>query len=95
MIKFLVDEETRDPSTLSSLLINQTHLHLREHEVQRQIQQEKLRLEQGERIRVEQLELVNGERNISNGERKNRNGSANSNRKIRTGRKKKKRDNII
>ena len=63
MIKFLVDEETLDPSALSSILITQTDLQLRELEVQRQIQLEKLRLEQDERklerverIRVEQLE---------------------------------------
>ena len=57
MIKFLVDEEILDPSALSSILITQTDLQLRELEVQRQIQLEKLRLEQEERIRVEQLEL--------------------------------------
>ena len=63
LIKFLVDEEILDPSALSSFLITQTDLQLRELEVQRQIQMEKLRLEQEERklereerIRVEQLE---------------------------------------
>ena len=63
LIKFLVDEELLDPSALSSILITQTDLQLRELEVQRQIQVEKLRLEQEERklereerIRVEQLE---------------------------------------
>ena len=63
LIKFLVDEEILDPSALSSILITQTDLGLRELEVQRQIQLEKLRLEQEERklereerIRVEQLE---------------------------------------
>ena len=63
LIKFLVDEEILDPSALSSILITQTDLQLRELEVQRQIQLEKLRLEQEERklereerIRVEQLE---------------------------------------
>ena len=63
LIKFLVDEEILDPSALSSILITQTDLQLRELEVQRQIQMEKLRLEQEERklereerIRVEQLE---------------------------------------
>ena len=64
LINFLVDEEILDPSALSSILITQTDLQLRELEVQRQIQLEKLRLEQEERklereerIRVEQLEL--------------------------------------
>ena len=56
LIKFLVDEEILDPSALSSILITQTDLQLRELEVQRQILLEKLRLEQEERIRVEQLE---------------------------------------
>ena len=63
LIKFLVDEEILDPSALSSILITQTDLQLRELEVQRQIQLENLRLEQKEkklereeRIRVEQLE---------------------------------------
>ena len=56
LIKFLVDEEILDPSALSSILVTQTHLQLRELEVQRQLQLEKLRLEQEERIRVEQLE---------------------------------------
>ena len=63
LIKFLVDEEILDPSALSSVLITQTDLQVRELEVQRQIQLEKLRLEQEERklereerIRVERLE---------------------------------------
>ena len=56
LIKFLVDEEILNPSALSSVLITQTDLHLRELETQLQIQLEKLRLEQEERIRVEQLE---------------------------------------
>ena len=56
LIKFLVDEEILDSSALSSILITQTDLQLRELEVQRQIQLKKLRLEQEERIRVEQLE---------------------------------------
>ena len=60
LIKFLVDEEILDPSALSFVLIAQTDLQLRELEVQRQIQLEKLRLEQEERIRLEQLYL--GER---------------------------------
>ena len=56
LIKFLVDEEILDPSALSSILVTQTDLQLRELEVQRQIQLEKLRSEQEEKIRVEQLE---------------------------------------
>ena len=49
LIKFLVNEEILDSSALSSILITQTDLQLREPEVQRQIQLEKLRLEQEER----------------------------------------------
>ena len=63
LVKLLVDEEILDPSAVSSILIAQTDLQLRELEIQRQIQLEKLRLEQEERklereerIRVEQLE---------------------------------------
>ena len=56
LIKFLVDEEILDPAALSSILVTQTDLQLRELEVQRQIQLEKLRLEQEEKIRVEHLE---------------------------------------
>ena len=37
LIKFLVDEEILDPSALSSILITQTDLQLRELEIQRQI----------------------------------------------------------
>ena len=55
LIKFLVDEEILDPSALSSVLITQIDLQLRELEIQRQIQLEKLKLKQEERIRVEQL----------------------------------------
>ena len=43
--KFLVDEEILDSSALSSILITQTDLQLRELEVQRQIQLDKLRLD--------------------------------------------------
>ena len=37
LIKFLVDEDIHDPSALSSVLITQTDLQLRELEIQRQI----------------------------------------------------------
>ena len=40
LIKFLVDVEILDPSALSSVLITQTDLQLRELEIQRQIQLE-------------------------------------------------------
>ena len=44
LITFLADEEILDPSALSSILITQTDLQLRELEIQRQIQLEKLKL---------------------------------------------------
>ena len=56
LIKVLADEEILGPSALSSVLITQTDLQLQELEIQRQIQLEKLRLEQDEIIRLEQLE---------------------------------------
>ena len=45
LIKFLVDEEILDPSSLSFILVTQTDLQLREFEIQRQIQLEKIRLD--------------------------------------------------
>ena len=51
MIKCSVDEEILDPSALSSVLITQTDVQLRESEVL-----EKLRLEHDGRIREVQLE---------------------------------------
>ena len=96
LIKFLVDEEILDPSALSSVLITRTDLQLRELEIQRQIQLEKLRLEQvertlerEERIRVEQVgreermqkeNIEIEERGQKEGERK-----TNSERKVRNG----------
>ena len=63
LIKCLVDKEILDPSDLSSIPTTQTDLQLRELEIQRQIQLEKLKseqeerkLEREERVRVEQLE---------------------------------------
>ena len=60
-IKFLADEEIPDPSARSSILIAQTDLQLRELEVQRQIQLEKLRLEQEER-KLEREERIQKEK---------------------------------
>ena len=101
LIKFLVDEEILDPSALSSVLITQTDLQLRELEVQLQIQLKKLRLKHEERIRVEQLEWeermqkekIEMEEREEKERQKVRNGRTNSQRNITTGRKK--RDNII
>ena len=44
LIKFLADEEILDSSALSSVLITQTDVQLRELEVQRQIQLEKIKI---------------------------------------------------
>ena len=56
LIKILVDEGILDPSALYSNLITLTDLDLIELEVRRQIQLDKLRLEQDEIIRLKQLE---------------------------------------
>ena len=56
LIKVLVDEEILDLSALSSVFITQTNLQLPELKIQQQIQLEKLRLEQEERIKVQQFE---------------------------------------
>ena len=60
LLSFLVDEEILDPSALSSVLITQTDLQLRELEIQRRIQLEKLRvehLEREERMQKEKLAM--------------------------------------
>ena len=86
-IKFLVDGENSRSICSIFNSHNSTDLQLRELEFQRQIKLEKLRLEQEERTRVEQLERkermqkekkCNRKRKNSNGERKIRNGRANS-----------------
>ena len=50
LIKFLIDEEILDPSALSSVLVAQCDLLLRELKIQQQFQLEKLRLEQEEEL---------------------------------------------
>ena len=50
LIKFLIDEEILDPSALSSVLVAQNDLQLRQLEIQQQFQLEKLRLEQEEEL---------------------------------------------
>ena len=45
LIQFFVDEEIFDSSTLSHILVTQTDLQMRELEIKRQIEIEKLRLE--------------------------------------------------
>ena len=74
LIKFLVDEEILDPSALSSILVTQTDLQLRELEVQRQIQLEKLRLEGKNRNggKTEGERKTNSERKVRNGRKRKR-----------------------
>ena len=56
MIQFFVDEEIFDSSATSQILVTQTDLQLRELEIKRQIEMEKLKFEYEERIRLETLE---------------------------------------
>ena len=102
LIKFLVDEEILDESTSSSVLVTQTDLQLRELEIQREIQMEKIKIRTGRKNKSRAVgkRRTNAEGKIRNGgqregerktnsERKVGNGRTNSNRKIRTGRKRK------
>ena len=90
LMKLLGDEKILDPSALSSVLITQTDLQLRELEVQRQ-RLEKLKLEQEERIRVEQLEREERmqKKKIRNGGKREGKRKTNAERKTRNGRKRK------
>ena len=56
LIQFFVDEEIFDSSATSQILVTQTDLQLRELEINRQVEMEKLRLEHENRIRVENAE---------------------------------------
>ena len=56
LIQFFVDEEIFDSSATSRILVTQTDLLLRELEIKRQIEMEKLRLEHEDRIRMETME---------------------------------------
>ena len=56
LIQFFVDEEIFDSSATSHILVTQTDLQLREQEIERQIEIEKMKLEREERIRLETLE---------------------------------------
>ena len=56
LIQFFVDEEIVDSSATSQILVTQTDLQLRELEIKRQVEMEKLRLEHENRIRVENAE---------------------------------------
>ena len=56
LIQFFVDEEIFDSSATSQILVTQTDLQLRELEIRRQIEMEKLKFEYEERIRAEKAE---------------------------------------
>ena len=56
LIQFFVDEEIFDSSATSQILVTQTDLQLRELEIKRQIEMEKLKFEYEEIIRLETLE---------------------------------------
>ena len=61
LVQFLVDKEILDSSALSLVLVTQTGLQMRELEIQKQIELEKLRLVQ-EKLRMEMEERVQKER---------------------------------
>ena len=52
LIEFFVDEEIFNSSATSQILVTQTDLQLRELEIKKQVEMEKLRLEHENRIRV-------------------------------------------
>ena len=54
--QFFVDEEIFDSSATSHILVTQTDLQLRELELKRQIETEKMKFEHEERIRAEKVE---------------------------------------
>ena len=56
LIQFFVDEEIFDSSATSQILVTQTDLQLRELEIKRQTEMEKLKFEYEERIRAEKAE---------------------------------------
>ena len=56
LIQFFVDEEIFDSSATSQILVTQTDLQLRELEIKRQVEMERLRLEHEDRIRTETVE---------------------------------------
>ena len=55
LIQVFVDKDIFDSSATSQILVTQTDLQLRELEIKRQLEIEKLRLENEERVRVQKL----------------------------------------
>ena len=56
LIQFFVDEKIFDSSATSQILVTQTDLQLRELEIKRQVEMERLRLEHEDRIGAEKAE---------------------------------------
>ena len=61
LVRFLVDKDLLDSSALPLVLVTQTGLQMRELEIQKQIELEKIRLEQ-EKLRIEQERQMQKER---------------------------------
>ena len=61
LVQFLVDQEILDSYALSFVIVTQTGLQMRELEIQKQIEFEKLRLEQ-EKFKIEQERQMQKER---------------------------------
>ena len=78
LIQFFVDEEIFDSSATSHILVTQTDLQLRELEIKRQVEIEKIRLEHEERLRrekeerEERIRVENAERERVREEREDR-----------------------
>ena len=78
LIQFFVDEEIFDSSATSQILVTQTDLQLRELEIKRQVEIEKIRLEHEERLRrekeerEERIRVENAERERVREEREDR-----------------------
>ena len=93
LIQFFLDEEIFDSSATSQILVTQTDLQLRELEIKRQVEMEKLRLdcerekeEREDRIRLETLEREDRLLRQKNRNGRTREGETKRNRKrkIRT-----------
>ena len=56
LFQFWVDDKIIDYSTFSNILVTQSDLQIRELEIKRIIEMEKLRLEHEERIKIEKAE---------------------------------------
>ena len=62
LVQFLVDKEILNSSALSLVLVTQTGLHMRELEIQKLIELEKLRIEQERQMQKERMEMEEREK---------------------------------